>query len=187
VTSAQSRLIIEIDGRPAAQVYDEWLGGAVSRAAERGEDLVEFCTLYPICRPKGGANQFIRAWPSNDPEHPGSLRTGSAVQAGDEIYLSEGNGNILLNQFATLPLQARDRLEGSDPLAGLFIYCGAALDCIPEEERPLIAALLARSLGSIPWIGVFTWGEQGNLPGVGNVHANLSSGTVLFPAGSSPH
>ena len=33
-----------------------------------------------------------------------------------------------------------------------------------------------------PWMGVFSWGEQGQVPGVGYCHASLSSSTVFFPA-----
>ena len=33
ITKCQPRLILEINGKPAAQVYDQWLGGRVTEAA----------------------------------------------------------------------------------------------------------------------------------------------------------
>lgn len=43
--------------------------------------------------------------------------------------------------------------------------------------------LMNRSLEGVPWIGPFTWGEEGNFPGLGNRHGNLLTGITLFPAG----
>ena len=46
--------------------------------------------------------------------------------------------------------------------------------------------MFVASVGDRPWLGVFTWGEQGNIPNVGNLHSNLSAGMVLFPANTKP-
>lgn len=187
ITKCQSRLILEIDGRPAYDVYNEWLGGKVAEAAKRGENVVNFCSLYPVCKTLGTHNQFIRVWPSEDPKAPGSLRTGSGIREGDKVYLSEGNWNILLNHFATIPQKARESRSDMQAIAGLFIYCGGAVECIPRDQRPQMATLVGQSMNDIPWMGVFSWGEQGSVSGVGNVHSNLSSCTVLFPAPAAAH
>ena len=44
-----------------------------------------------------------------------------------------------------------------------------------------MGGLVGSSMSNVPWIGVFTWGEQGLIPEMGNMHGNLSAGTVLFP------
>jgi hypothetical protein len=181
VTKCKARLILEIDGRPAADVYNEWLGGRVYEAMKRGDNVVTFCSLYPICRITASYNQFIRAWPAEDPTMPGALRTGSTVNEGDKIYLSEGTWNLLLNHFALVPRDARESMPQLKPAGGLFIYCGSALECIPEEQRPQMAFLVGKSMNQLPWIGVFSWGEQGYIPGAGNLHSNLTSGTIFFP------
>lgn len=182
VTQVTGRLIHTIDGQPAEEVYDNWLQGGVTAARKRGDDIVNYCTLYPISRAHAGdRNQFIRAWPADDPEHPGSLRTGSSVQVGDRIYLAKSTREDLLGYFSSVPGEARKPSGDRMPTAGLFIYCGGALACIPGESRLQMANLVGDSMGDLPWIGVFTWGEQGNLPGVGNLHSNLSSAALLFP------
>jgi len=185
ITKAQGRLIHEIDGRPAEEVYDQWLGGRVREARELGKNLAAFCSFYPLCRTSGANNQFIRAWPADDPKAPGALRTGSSLGTGDEVFLSEGNWNLLLNHFASVPSKARDSVPDFTANSGLFIYCGGALACIPDAERPFMSTLVNKSMGDLPWIGVFTWGEQGHIPSVGNLHSNLTAGTVLFP-GTGP-
>jgi hypothetical protein len=186
VTKCKPRLILEIDGKPAADVYDRWLGGRVYEAMAHGADAAAFCSLYPISRYEGGNNQFIRAWPSEDPKFPGSLRTGSSVQAGDKIYLSEGDWNLLLNHFASVPRSAKNTLDQRGVASGLFIYCGGALACLPPNAREQMSSLVNQTMGDRPWLGVFTWGEQGNIPSVGNLHSNLSAGMVLFPANTKP-
>jgi hypothetical protein len=45
-----------------------------------------------------------------------------------------------------------------------------------------MAHLVGRHMGGAPWVGVFTWGEQGNVPGLGNFHGNLQASVTLFPA-----
>jgi len=167
VTKCQPRLILEIDGKPAADVYDEWLGGRVHEALAQGEDAAAFCGFYPISRYKGGHNQFIRAWPSEDPKFPGSLSTGSSVSEGDEVFLNEGNWNLLLNHFASVPRRAMDQMDGTPVLSGLFIYCGGALACLPPTAREQMSSLVGQTMKDRPWLGVFTWVSKATSPASG--------------------
>jgi hypothetical protein len=186
ITESDSRLIKTIDGQPAVDVYDQWLGGRLSEARAGGKNVQNALALYPLVQTvtKGAAshNQFIRAWPSGDQASPGSLTTGADIHVGETVYTSEGSENILLNHFSSLPRQARQRAGGGPGAAGLFFYCAGALQTIPREHRGVLAALVQRSMGNIPWIGVFSWGEQGSVPGIGYQHGNLMAGTAIFPA-----
>ncbi len=190
ITDADGRLLRKIDGRPAVDVYDEWLGGRLNEAKKAGKNVQNFLALYPLVQTitKNGVshNQVIRAWPSNKPEAPGSLTTGANVSSGEVIYTSEGSENILVNRFASLPRQAKKNANDMAASAGLFIYCAGALQTIPREHRGNIAALVAESMGDMPWIGVFTWGEQGSIPGIGYQHGNLMASTLLFPSADTP-
>ena len=190
ITDAEGRLLRKIDDRPAVDVYDEWLGGRLSEAKKAGKNVQNFLALYPLVQTitKNGVshNQVIRAWPSNKPEAPGSLTTGANVSQGEVIYTSEGSENILVNRFASLPRQAKKNANDMAASAGLFIYCAGALQTIPREHRGNIAALVGESMGDMPWIGVFTWGEQGSIPGLGYQHGNLMASTVLFPSADTP-
>jgi hypothetical protein len=38
----------------------------------------------------------------------------------------------------------------------------------------------------MPWMGMFTWGEQGRFEGIGNAHGNLLTSFTLFPASAAP-
>jgi hypothetical protein len=194
ITDAEPRMIRTIDGRPALDVYDEWVGGGLKEAMKRGENMLVWCALHPLTRNvfgniKGEAvvkTQFLHPHPNPDQtSEPGSILVGANVAVGERLNLGEGSWNILLNRFAQLPRQAKTVVENLDPIAGLFFYCGGALETIPREHRGSMGYLVSQSMGSaLPWLGVFSWGEQGHVPGVGNLHGNEMASTLLFPAGN---
>jgi hypothetical protein len=51
---------------------------------------------------------------------------------------------------------------------------------IPEEERSKIPVLVKTAIGDAPFIGTFTFGEQGHIRGVGNLHGNLVNSMIVF-------
>ena len=78
--------------------------------------------------------------------------------------------------------EARKAAGDMTPAIGVFLYCAGALAAIPPDQRTNMSYLVSQSMGDLPWLGVFSWGEQGHVPGVGNLHGNLMSSTLLFPA-----
>jgi hypothetical protein len=187
ITGAENRLIKTIDNRPAAEVYDEWLGGRLSDAKKAGRDVKALTGFYPLVRTLNGpggvtTDQFTQAWPSYEPSEQGSLVTAASVAVGERLYTSEGTWNILLNRFAAMPRQAKASVKNITPVGGLFLYCGGALETIPRDNRGNMGYLVGKSMGDLPWIGVFSWGEQTNVEHIGNLQGNLSSVTLLFPS-----
>src|SRR5579864_4476128 len=75
VTDADPRLIRTIDGRPAWDVFDDWLGGRAKEAQARGEKMLKFCAHFPLVRhiTKNGVSQdqFTHVHPSDTV--PGAL------------------------------------------------------------------------------------------------------------------
>jgi hypothetical protein len=149
--------------------------------------MVVWCALHPLIRTlKGGGvthTQFVHPHPSPDQvADPGALIVGANVTVGETLTLGEGSWNILLNRFAHMPRQAKTATRNLDPLAGLFVYCGGALETIPRDNRANMGTLVSKSMGSeLPWIGVFSWGEQGHVTGIGNLHGNEMASSLLFP------
>jgi len=188
VTDAEPRMIRTIDNRPAIDVYDEWLGGALKEAMARGDNMLQWCALHPLTRnvEANGVVQTQTLHPHPNPDQknePGTILVGGNVAVGDRLNLGEGSWNILLNRFAQMPRQAKNDAGDIDPIAGLFFYCGGALDTIPRDHRANMSHLVSQSMGrELPWIGVFSWGEQGHVAGIGNLHGNEMASTLLFPA-----
>jgi hypothetical protein len=189
ITSVKDRLIQEIDGRPAIDVVDEWSGGRVKEAMRAGKNMNPFMALFPLCRTmtENGKsyNLFTHAWPPDNAPTTKHLQASATLSKGDLVFFSEGSWNVLINRIGMLPQEARESRPNMRAAGALFICCEGVFNNIPPEERGQIAFLLNRSLGDIPWLGMATWGEQGNFPGVGNYHGNLLTSITLFPAGSA--
>jgi hypothetical protein len=148
-----------------------------------------FAALYPLCKTltSGTAthNLFVHAWPPEDGAATKRLVTSANLWKGERVFFSEGSWNILLNRLGALPRLAREEAPDVHPAAALLICCEAVLKNIPPGQRDQMAFLVSKSLGDVPWIGVFTWGEQGNFRGVGNYHGNLLTSVVLLPQAAS--
>jgi hypothetical protein len=185
ITDSDARLIRTIDGRPAFEVYDEWVGGAGSEAKARGEQFTAAWLVKHVSNNGVFHDQFVHVF-TRDNSPPGALFTDANVANGEVVYPSEGTWNILMNRFAVMPREARRAANNMSAALGLFIYCAGALKTIPDDQRNNMSYLVSQSIGDLPWLGIFSWGEQGHVPGVGNLHGNLMASTLLFPAEGAP-
>ncbi|MEN3046569.1 MAG: FIST N-terminal domain-containing protein [Candidatus Hydrothermales bacterium] len=185
VTSAKGRTIYTIDNKPAAEVYNFWLGGKLDDVLQTGGNVLERTTFHPLAKivkgPRGEV-YFISIHPLsiNLPEK--SLTVFTEINEGEELTLFEGDWEILLRRAATTPRVAYIRGDFTSPKEiefGIFTYCAGTMLAIPEKERPKMVDLVKSVVGNAPFLGTFTFGEQGFLPAVGNIHGNLVSSMVL--------
>lgn len=94
VTKMEGAAILEINGRPAQEVYDEWLGGKIKRLQQEGADdlrIRNFLSLNPFYRrytsPDGQVYfLFSVPWPRNKTLQHKAFVTSTGVKAGDEIF-----------------------------------------------------------------------------------------------------
>ena len=184
VTKVDGQDIVEIDNKPALDVYDQWLGGEIEELhnqARKPDAVRDLLTLHPLYRRYAsdkGQNYFLfsHPWPKDDKMQDRCISTSTKIKPGERIYLSHGTWETLVNRIGNLPRNAKI-YGGTDaaakPLFGLGFICGGVLGAIPESEREKLAILINYSNSSAPFIACFTWGEQGHFPGVGNKHGNL--------------
>jgi len=184
ITKAKGRTIYEINNQPAAEVYNKWTEGVIKEELEKGGSVLSKTTFYPLAKVlKGreGQTYYLSIHPLsvNLPEK--SLTVFTNVKEGDEISLMKGNWEILLNRALNTPsvLLEKEKIEPNEPYFALYTFCAGTMLAIPEKERLKMPLLLKQGLGNIPFIGTFTFGEQGYLPGVGNVHGNLVNSIVV--------
>lgn len=186
ITKAESRIIYEIEHQPAAEIYNEWLGGALGEKLKTGGSILSETTFFPLAkviRGRGGEVHYLSIHPLsiNLPEK--SLTMFANVEEGDELLLLRGNWELLLNWAQTTPRKALANLLREKASFGIFTYCGGTMLAIPEEERPKLPLLINGELKGVPFIGTFTFGEQGFLSGVGNRHGNLVNSMIVFSLG----
>jgi hypothetical protein len=180
VTRVSGRRLYEIDNKPAAQVYHGWTGGAVPMAGPAPQSILAAATLWPL----GRVTRAISGVPFHLLAHPamanldGSLDLFADVATGDRLWQMQGSADSLVARAGRVAQQARDDADG-DLAGALVIYCGgcmlAARDRMPEVQAGINAVL-----GEVPWLGVFTFGEQGVPTGGRAKHGNLMISCTAF-------
>jgi len=74
---------------------------------------------------------------------------------------------------------ANQNISSNQAYFGLYTCCAGSMLAIPPSERIKIPFLIKNTVGSVPFIGAFTFGEQGFLAGK-NFHGNLGNSMILI-------
>jgi hypothetical protein len=176
------REIRSIDGRPAAEVYDEWIGNRISAKLGTSGSILCDTTMFPLAVDAGrvdGVAHYLLIHPEAVTA-AGALTTFRNVEVGMRLYAMKGDRQRLVDRAGRVAAQAQSELgaAGTTIAGGLVVYCAGCKLAIGEDIGQ-VARTVAQTLGDVPFIGCFTYGEQGHLVGR-NVHGNLMISTVAF-------
>jgi hypothetical protein len=188
ITAGDGRLLREIEGRPALDVYRRWAEGSLDGIDCSKQSVVVMsnavCPLAKAIQLPDGQMRYIpvRPWRFNP---DGSLDMGGDIRCGDTIYYVEGNRRALRERAGAVTLDAlvNGRIKSADIAGALHIYCAGAIKTLGlgEGDEPVkMVAEIQKVMKGRPFIGGFTAGEQGNIPGYGYFHGNLMSAMVIF-------
>lgn len=179
VTAAQGRKLLRIDDMPATEVYAYWTRGAVPVATDRPLSILSDSTLHPL----GVVTDHIAGVPFHMLAHPatshpdGSLDLFADLREGDRVWQMKGTPDSLIDRAGAV---ARTALgAGQTPLGALVIYCGGCLLAQPGR-LPEVVAQIRTALRGAPFLGVFTFGEQGILSSDQSRHGNLMYSCTVF-------
>ncbi len=183
VTRAEGRKLAEIDGRPAAGVYNEWTGGLFSGSLEHGGNILSQATFSPLGRKVGE----VAGLPYFQLSHPNAVTPDAAltlftdIAAGDEVVLMSGTEDSLVSRVgrvASSTLRTNSAAPGE--IAGaLIIYCAGCMLSVQDRCDEVVQGL-RDALPGVPFLGAFTFGEQGCFLGGENRHGNLMISVLLF-------
>lgn len=183
VTRADRRELHAIDGRPAAEVYDEWTGGAIRAVLPAGGSVLATTTLWPIGRRVGdvGGVPYYRLAHPESVAPGGVLRLFADFAEGDELVLMHGSVDGLLARAGRVASDALAlaRLAPADVAGALVIFCAGCMLTVRDQLDQVVAGLQG-ALGPAPFIGCFTFGEQGCFLGGENRHGNLMISVTVF-------
>jgi hypothetical protein len=182
ITAASGREILSIDGKPAAGVYNDWVGGRIDQQLREGGSIVAGTTLFPLATDSGwvdGVAHYLLMHPEMVTS-TGSLRTFRNAETGTRLYAMKGDRERLVDRAGRVAGQAVRMLPAShaEVAGALVVYCGGCKMAIGEDIHKVSAAV-ATQVGDAPFIGCFTFGEQGRLLNR-NVHGNLMISAVVF-------
>lgn len=177
----RSRIILEIDNEPAAQIYNRWSGGILDGKLASGGSILGETNLNPLSVLAGkenGVDQYVLVHPETV-RPDGALTTFAEVAEGATIHCMRGEADQLLRRAGRVARQASSQLE-SEPCAALVVFCGGCRMAVQDRIAELSGSL-REHLGDTPLVVCFTFGEQGPVLGV-NQHGNLMISAVVFGA-----
>lgn len=187
VTQADGRRLIEIDGRPAGEVYEDWTGGdvAVSQAQREGEAILEASTFWPLGQrisSINGVEQFLLVHPATL-DRDGTIHLFADITEGAVLTQMTGSPDTLVARAGRVAALARDAggIDKSRIAGALMVYCGGCMLAVEDRVDEVITGVVEQ-LGAAPFLGVFTFGEQGRVLGAGNRHGNLMISCIVFGA-----
>ena len=184
ITEAEGRTIYKINNKPAAEVYNEWTDGLITDKLKTGGSILSDTNLYPLAKVIKGktTTNYLSIHPLSVDLPGKSLTMFANVEKGEEILLMRGNWELLLNRAQTVPQKAlaSKHIPEEKVAFGIYTFCAGTMLVIPEDERQKIPLLINSVIGGAPFIGAFTFGEQGFIPEAGNKHGNLVSSMVIF-------
>lgn len=181
VTDGVGRDVLTIDGAPAAEVYNRWANNAIASKLDGGSILAE-TTMYPIAINTGdidGVGQYLLIHPESVLPQ-GGLRTFRELETGMRIHAMRGDRQQLVARAGRVADHAKRNLEleHKNISGAIMIYCGGCKLAVGDDITE-VARTVGLTLGGTPFIGCFTFGEQGYLLDK-NVHGNLMISAVVF-------
>jgi len=188
VTRSQGKTVYEIDNEPALDVYDRWLDGKLYETIKsRGLGAAPmFTSLHPPAKElkgqQGQINHVIsRIVPGQESLDSKTLQLFVGIEQGSRIRLLSGNWQTMLNRAERAPHEAmiQGGIRENQAAFGVMFFCKLAAKVVPESELPKLPLLTRGALGSAPFLGVITIGEQGPLPGFHAVNAHLAESLMI--------
>lgn len=183
VTDAVGRSLRALDGEPAGAVLHRWLGDDIADQVREGGNLLMQTALRPLGTPveAGGALPFYL------PLHPAFAHPGGAVdlfavpRPGATLCQLSGTPDSLVNVVEPLAAEAlaASGMRLGEVRGAFLVYCAGCAGALGPRVDEAIAKL-GHALGGVPVFGICSFGEQGRVPRLGNVHANLAVAVVLF-------
>lgn len=182
----EGRRIVEIDGRPASDVYAEWTGGTLPvRTADGPVEPVARGALRPFGRRRASVADvayYSLALPvAANPD--GSIELLAEVEQGEILTLMHGAPDSLAARAGRVARLARDQLvhDGGTPGGTLMVHSAGCLQAVGDRLPDLLGGV-AEAMGDTPFLGIFSFGEQGNALNGQNSHGNLMICCVSFSA-----
>jgi len=192
ITKADGKKLIEINNRPAAEVYNELIGGLLTEEVKNPTTTSSsYLTKVRVTSALNPLARVIKK-PGQEPFYAPamvvyilpdrSLQLDIAVQEGDELKILRGDWEILLNRMQTTAQKAMETfaIQKEKILFALDSFCCATNFAIPQSERPKEAQLLKQAIGG-EFVGICACGIQCFDPQrKTNTYSSLSNGILIF-------
>lgn len=157
ITACEENILIEIDGRPALDVFKEDIGDVLARNLQKVAGYI-FAAL-PVSGSDTG-DYLVRNLTGIDPEQ-GLIAIAEYVEPGDSIMFCRRDHDSAVEDMRRMLGDLRKR-AGNAPIRGGLYYscCARGPNQFGDNSEEL--GLIAEELGDIPLVGFFANGEISN-------------------------
>jgi len=184
VTRAEGRTIYEIDDQSAVEWYNREIGGKLDGVISRGGgSILADTTLHPFGR-EVHSRAYTDFYKLSHPEsitEKGAIHFFTTFSEGETVVLMRGSNESLINRAGRVAMEAM-KIGDLDPenISGaLAIYCAGCMLAVHDHMDGVVESINTALQGK-PFLGAFTFGEQGCYYDVSCTHGNLMISTVVF-------
>jgi hypothetical protein len=163
VTRSKGNVIYEIDGKPAMEVFEEYLPeGALTHDRDWFRYVISLSLCFRAPSYMKDEEYVVRGMPSVSMAD-GSITVQTEVPEGTSVWLSSRDKEKVSNGFDRMAVQIKDQLGGEKPKLVFQFECATRGKMMFRDQEKL--QLLKRFRQSLdadaPWVGFYTVGEIG--------------------------
>ncbi|MGH8598908.1 MAG: FIST signal transduction protein [Gammaproteobacteria bacterium] len=153
ITRCERNILIELDGRPALEVFKEEVGQVIANDLRRASGYI--FAGFPVAGSDTG-DYLVRNLMGVDPERK-LVAVAERLTMGSEILFCRRDGNSAREDLLRM-LEDLKRRMGAQPKGAVYYSClGRGRHQFGEDSAEL--KLIAETLGDLPLVGFFANGE----------------------------
>ncbi len=178
VTKVEGMNILELNGRPALDVWAEHIGYSVEDFADDPELTAELIMTHPLALARDDRKE-VRGLAGADIEQRALVGV-TVTPEGEALWIMSGSPESVLESTEPGVEAAFDALQGADPIGLMAFGCMARRIVLtgPEYLDDEVAAL-ERAAAGVPMVGVPVFGEIARTKGPRGFH-NCTLITLAF-------
>ena len=163
VTKAADNALYEIDGKPAALIYEDYLAADMQKLKQ---ELKRISILYPIGIYLPGEEEYLLRNVLRIGDN-GTLLLHGEIREGNEIRLMIGNKESCLLATQQAVEEARNSLHGQTPNF-VLVFDSISRYILLGRQAYREIEIIKKGLGEdTPIVGIYTYGEQAPLKAIG--------------------
>jgi hypothetical protein len=175
VTHSEGNVLLELDGRPALELYKDYLG-------DRAAGLPATALLFPLGiradgKPGHGERELIRTVLSVD-ESRQSMTFTDDVPEGSTAQLMRGTTERLVD--AAQAAAAKARLPGDEPGLAIVVSCVGRRLYLGQRAEEELEAVYAELGSTCSIAGFYSYGELAPVPGGDCVLHNMTMAITIL-------
>jgi hypothetical protein len=163
VTRSQGNIIYEIDGKPAMEVFEEYIPkGGLTDDREWIHYAISLSLCFKAPSYMKDEEYVVRGMPTVSMAD-GSITAQTEVPEGTSVWLSSRDKEKITTGFDRMAAQIKNQLGGEKPKLVFQFECGTrGKTMFREQEKLQLQKRFRKSLDpDAPWVGFYTVGEIG--------------------------